>query len=239
MKFFKTSVPVIILIVMILSLGGISSMAQQQPGDYVTFKSFEPGCSSTTYNWNLNELQPNDEYQATATLRIDGDEVDSFEGSMSGFSGSFTYPELTGTHTITLRIFLNRYETSESISQKISCVEDIVPEDPGDGRICFAPGQAPAAVYLYGSGAFDIYAINGDDNGELVIRMTSQDLDEVPSNPETNLVVKESNRIVNIKFIRLSTGENQINVGPEPTQGKVWECVFDSKSVTVTDFFTR
>lgn len=230
----------IILIVMILSLSAISGMAQKTIIDDVTFKTFSPGCSSTAYKWVLTKPLRQEGFVATAQLFIDGVKMDETDGDTFGFSGSFTYPELTGSHTIKLRVWVSQYETSGSISETITCGEVTTePQSLLDGRICFAPGQAPAAIYLYHSGAFDVYAINGDDNGELVIRMTTEDLDKVPGNPETNLVVKESNRIVNIKFIRLSTGENQINVGPEPTQGKVWECVFDATSATVTDWFAN
>ncbi|MCU0497673.1 MAG: hypothetical protein MUF87_10010 [Anaerolineae bacterium] len=89
-----------------------------------------------------------------------------------------------------------------------------------DGRFCFAPGEAPAALYARGGG-LDIYRITGN-NGERVISVSAADLTEYPARPESLVTIAVDN---NIAFYKLTTGLYQVNV-IDPATGKIHVCQF-------------
>lgn len=90
-----------------------------------------------------------------------------------------------------------------------------------DGRFCYGAGAAPVAMYAV-NGGLDIYQINANDEGVLVIRITRAELDALPANPAQNLEIASVN---GISFYKLTDGQYQVNVGPL-ADGKVHSCVF-------------
>ena len=97
------------------------------------------------------------------------------------------------------------------------------PFDPGDGRIKPDPA-APIAVYCRDYG-IDVYRINPDSSGVLVFTATNEEIDAVGASPVVNTLI---DFYEDIRLYRLTTGEFQINDGPN-AEGKeyilIWaEC---------------
>jgi hypothetical protein len=92
-----------------------------------------------------------------------------------------------------------------------------------DGRLCFSPGQARAAVYME-DGSLVVYGINADDKGEKVISLTLEELSELRPDAEENMLIASSH-LYDIEFYQLRSGEYQLNVGPT-LEGKTYVCKF-------------
>ena len=93
--------------------------------------------------------------------------------------------------------------------------------DPGDGRI-EPDAAAPIAVYCHDYG-IDVYGINQDSTGSLVFTATTEEIDAVGTAPDENTLIEAHG---NIRLYRLTTGEFQINAGPD-AEGKeyilIWQ----------------
>jgi hypothetical protein len=105
-----------------------------------------------------------------------------------------------------------------------------------DGRFCFGAGETAAALYAVGDG-FQVYGVSSQDTGWLALNITADALDELPAMLEQNLRVATS-KDGKIAFYKLTSGEYQINVGPD-LEGKTHVCTFRPsaiKSARVTSF---
>lgn len=103
---------------------------------------------------------------------------------------------------------------------------------PSDGRFCFAPGQARAAVYAVrdasGGTGISIWAIDAKDKGEPVITLSAAQLSDAAKKTDAVVVLGQS-LLNSITFYQLRDANGkisyQINVGPV-NELKVHECRF-------------
>jgi len=79
---------------------------------------------------------------------------------------------------------------------------------PDDGRLNVDAG-APVSIYCQGKDV-QIYAINSDSEGELALMVTADQLGGDP--PSENTLLAQADLI---RLYRLTTGELQVNVGPD------------------------
>ena len=93
--------------------------------------------------------------------------------------------------------------------------------DPGDGRIK-PDAAAPVAVYCHDYG-IDVYRINPDSTGSLVFTATNAEIDAVGKSPPENTLIDYYG---NIRLYRLTTGEFQVNAGPD-SEGKEYVLIWD------------
>lgn len=163
--------------------------------------------------------------------------IESFfiEGTMTQ-TVNFKFPEQTGESV--LFEFYGAYASlgargnlpnSVLITSVLkNCVTGETEEQPSDGRFCYAAGEARAAVYGFRDGdsyGIEIWAIDANNQGQRVIRMTAGQIDEATKEGERTLL--NSSIFNSVKLYRLEDGRFQINVGPagEP---KVHVCIFNA-----------
>lgn len=106
---------------------------------------------------------------------------------------------------------------------------------------CFGPYALYTPTFEDGRCALDIFYIDiQSGRGFRAIRLFSNQLAVVPDFPETNLLLAVSrNRLINL--YKLSSGEYQINVGPD-AEGKVYVTRFrgcPARDVVESNFFAR
>lgn len=112
----------------------------------------------------------------------------------------------------------------------------VEPEPPSDGRT-LSVSDVKAVVYYNKDGTFDIYTVNPDSTGSLAIHVEEAELDALPEFPATNILIAK-NADGTIAFYKLTSGQYQINIGPDP-EGKVRVYIFNGFPVTnvfVTEF---
>lgn len=97
-------------------------------------------------------------------------------------------------------------------------VEDF---NPDDGRLQ-PDAAAPVAVYCQDYG-IDIYGINADSTGTLAFTASNEAIEAVGEAPEVNTLIAEEG---NVRLYRLTTGEFQINAGPD-AEGKEYVLIWD------------
>jgi hypothetical protein len=109
-----------------------------------------------------------------------------------------------------------------------------------DGRFCFVPGEAPAALYSYtdsyGKAGLKVYAIDANDKGEKVIDLDSAELSAFPGLPEEVILLADG-LFNGIKLFKLPTGAYQINVN-DARVAKVHVCEFRSVPPTSVKVYT-
>ena len=103
----------------------------------------------------------------------------------------------------------------------ISGVDSDHPLPLHDGRINPDPA-APVAVYCHDYG-IDVYRINSDSTGSLVFTATNEEIDAVGASPVENTLIDAYD---NIRLYRLTTGEFQVNAGPD-AEGKEYVLIWD------------
>lgn len=112
---------------------------------------------------------------------------------------------------------------------------------PPDDRLNWKHGDDFAAIYSrfdqQGNPDIVIYCIAPDASGVLAMTITQSDLVGVPMPPATNMLVK-NRTMCHIRFYVLTTGEYQINTGPNK-EGKVFVAIFTDltgKGIYFKDF---
>jgi hypothetical protein len=206
---------------------------------YVEFAYNEPPSGLRTRNGS-----------ATVAFYVDNSFVGQAFYPVGGSAIQSTYnfdPPLTGNHTV--RVDVTYYSVTETLfEQSIDCLKKPSPTpdptpDPEplvtDGRFCFAPGQAPAALYSYTDGAgktgLKVYAITGA-NGTEVINLDSAELAALPGLPgETTLIATGSP--YNIALYKLPSGAFQINVA-DARVAKTHVCEFRGVPAFSTKVYT-
>jgi hypothetical protein len=203
-------------------------------------------CSYTSVEFNLTPrlLRKPYEFLVYLELWIDGVLADStdfsvFEGSPGAHT--FSYAPLTPTtHTIEVRGYTNSYALrSEARTAGETLVSAVIDCTPNDGRFCFAPGQAPAALYSYTDGAgktgLKVYAITGSEGSE-VINLDSAELAAIPGLPEAVTLIAEGSPY-NIALYKLPSGAFQINVA-DARVAKTHVCEFRGVPAFSTKVYT-
>src|SRR5690606_26116915 len=92
-------------------------------------------------------------------------------------------------------------------------------------QICFGRGAVAATIYVTGD-RFDIYAIDAQDNGELVMSFSQEYLRTIPAEGEARLL-GESDRHIPISFYRNANRLYRMVAGPDAA-GKFFECTFNA-----------
>ena len=96
--------------------------------------------------------------------------------------------------------------------------------EPGDDRI---NRQAYASVAIYcnaANGQLEIYAIDAEGNGSLALAVPYADLPATPDAATGNVGIAQAG---NIALYRLTTGEFQVNAGPD-SEGKTYVVIWDA-----------
>jgi hypothetical protein len=93
------------------------------------------------------------------------------------------------------------------------------------GQICFGRGAVAATLFATAD-RFDIYAIDAQDNGELVMSFTQEYLRTIPAEGEARLL-GESDRHIPIAFYRNANRLYRMVAGPD-AEGKFFECTFNA-----------
>lgn len=101
---------------------------------------------------------------------------------------------------------------------------------PPDNRINWRSGDDYAVVYVRndaeGNPMLEIYCIDENSQGNLTLLITESDVSAITTPPESNQLVAESDDCA-VSFYVLTTGEYQINIGPD-SEGKIVALIFQS-----------
>ena len=93
------------------------------------------------------------------------------------------------------------------------------------GGFCFASGEVASAVYLYPDG-LEIYSI-ANDVGVLSISLSKQALYGFAPDSAGDVVIATADDVLATTLYRQTDGNFRVVVGPEPLEGKTYECVFN------------
>jgi len=181
--------------------------------------SYSLTCSSAYMNATSGDATGND--FGPVTIRANGVIiVDDPEGvGPYDIDDIFTYSLPAGDYEIIMV-----WESSEGdviVSENVSCGADIADY----GRICFGPGEVAAAIYLYPDG-LEIYSIE-DDAGVLSISISNETLYSTATDPSGDVAVATTDDVLPTTLYRQIDGNFRVVVGPEPVEGKTYECVFN------------
>lgn len=100
---------------------------------------------------------------------------------------------------------------------------------PTDGRVNWKKGDLEAVIFeatdAQGRAALHIYCVNAEGFGYLGMTINQEDIEGLPTQPESNITIKTSD-LCNLGFYLLTTGQFQINIGPNE-EGKVYVTIFN------------
>ncbi len=185
-----------------------------------------------------------DDTAATADLAvsIDGTTVFAVAKPFTGYTAGYTLVTVNVSNFAdgsahNLRLVGNTAGGNTNISvDDISIVAEALGQPNfNDGRLNNYDPGAPVAIYGvdFGNGiGLHIYRNSNEDNqviGRLGLIVTPEDIASVPEKPEQNTVIKRS-KDGSIALYRLTTGEFQINVGPD-FEGKIYVFIFTQLAV--------
>lgn len=223
---------VFVLLCLCVSIPVVMSVAFAAGPRVTTIMQFDMTCSSVTFAyWSTTSLGQDD-----AAISITN--LTTSEVLFNVPHGSSPYSPWEGGDTVdfdnqpngsVIELFIEAGEvaTTSAVCKGGTTVtptpEEPEPSIPADGRFCYGPGAAPVALYGNGGG-IDIYQIDADDEGSLILSKSAEALDALPADASVNLAGDNTGKI---GFYKLGDGLFQVNVGPLP-DGKVHSCVFDS-----------
>lgn len=199
----------------------------------IQLKKLKVTCNKVTVGFKSDNLDG--AASATVRLWINGVEIASQSGSPNGFVAKFSFDLPAGDFTISGEITVGSETISDSTT--ISCEGNS--KTKADKRICFAPGQAPAAVYT--RGGLEVWAIDANDEGVLVMDVRERQIRDLPAFPARVLPIERSTTLIRVEFMKNPDGGFQINVGPD-AEGKVFECLFnfaDTDAAVVRTWLVR
>lgn len=186
---------------------------------------------------------------AELSLYIDGSLTDSTTvpvNMVGATSHTFTYAApLTGVHTVDIYASVGltlrgeaRAVATTLASANLDCTTPVSVKT--DGRFCFAPGEAPAALYSFtdsaGKTGLRVYAIDASDKGEKVIELDSAELAAFPNKPDQAIMIADG-LFNGIKLYKLPSSAYQINVN-DGRVAKVHVCEFNSVPPTRVKVYT-
>lgn len=144
------------------------------------------------------------------------------------------FPFTSGLHDISVFVSTGFEQyNSTTLNETINCDPTGDDDDDDDtpvlvsGRVCFGPGEVAAAVYVT-RGAIEIWAIDSSDRGQLAIRVSASELEDLDYTPGTPLLIEESDLIIPIQLWRQANGLYRVLAGPD-AEGKTFECAFGGK----------
>lgn len=159
------------------------------------------------------------------TVTANGVEIGSLdETSPFGEDGPYTvnYTLAAGDYTIVAE-WTNQATTTETVTVDLTCGDEPVTTEYG--RICFGPGEVASAIYRYPDNLY-IYSI-ANDKGNLSIGLSMEDLFSVAPSAAGDVVIATANDVLPTTLYRQIDGNFRVVVGPEPLEGKSYECVFN------------
>lgn len=182
-------------------------------------------CTQIVISYELNSESSGGADFAQIRVLVDGDEVFfSFE-DYGPYSDSLSVPlNLTGVgpYLVSVTVSIPQYATGTAGAELV-CGE--APADIEFGRVCFGPGAVPATVFFYPN-RIEIYAIDSNDAGELVMSFTQEYLKSLPARPSGDaFLIGDSDVHIPIEFYRNSNGFYRVVAGPD-SEGKTFECTF-------------
>lgn len=202
------------------------SMQIERPGMFITLKgNLLMGRGDVPAGLSIHLAQPHTRYSfrfatsAPSTLKVEG----SLDGALvftHRFSGTIpsggAYPEgvalgYNGSFDA-LMISVEGGDAAFSI-------DDVGwPADPIDDE-----ANGPVAIFCQ-VGGIEVYRVADDGAGQLAIHIEDRELDAVPALPAENTVVASDGDLL---LSRLSTGEYQVNAGPDAT-GAMYVFIWDA-----------
>jgi hypothetical protein len=231
----------------------LAALIPVQAGSFGPFGNVtsDINCSSASVSLEVFfALRQIPDYFVELSLYIDGSLTDSAIVPITPgvISHTFTYATpLTGIHTVdiyaaTLMTLAQRGETravaSPIATANLDCTTPVSVKS--DGRFCFAPGTAPAALYTFtdaaGKTGLRVYAIDASDKGEKVIELDSAELAAFPNNPDETIMIADG-LFNGIKLYKLPSSAYQINVN-DARVAKVHVCEFNSVPPTRVKVYT-
>ncbi|MCU0466522.1 MAG: hypothetical protein MUF38_18390 [Anaerolineae bacterium] len=189
--------------------------------------SFDASCESVTFVATNDESFGND--FSNLTILVNKTPVfTSAEFQFSPFEVDFTFPLNLGEGEFAVDVVWEIGERMQVSSAFLTCEAVVDPEEPEtpvvvSGRVCFAPGEVASAVFFYSS-RLDIYSIRGQE-GLFSLRLTSDELAAFPASAAGDVLIAEFNDVLPTQVSRRTDGNLRIVVGPEPLEGKTYECV--------------
>lgn len=189
--------------------------------------SFDASCESVTFVATNDESFGND--FSNLTILVNKTTVfTSAEFQFSPFEVDFTFPLNLGEGEFAVEVVWEIGPRINVSSALLTCEAVVEPEEPEtpvvvSGRVCFAPGEVASAVFFYSS-RLDIYSIRGEE-GLFSLRLTSDELAEFPASASGDVLIAEVNDVLPTQLYRRTDGNLRIVVGPEPLEGKTYECV--------------
>lgn len=146
-------------------------------------------------------------------------------------SPSSPFPFTSGNHDISVDIMIGAEQHNDAtVGDTINCDPTGDDDDDDDtptlasGRTCFGPGEVAAAVYVT-RGAIEVWAIDSSDRGQLAIRASADELEDLDYTPGTPLLIGESDLFIPIQLWRQANGLYRVLAGPD-AEGKMFECAF-------------
>lgn len=206
-----------LLAVLLLVLALTPATATAADTRLIQLKKLVVSCKKVTVGFKSDN--PDGAVSATVRLLINGVEVASQTGSPSGFVAKFAIDLPAGDFTISGDITVG----SEILSDSTTIHCEGKTKTKSDKRICFAPGEAPAAVYT--RGGLEVWAIDANDEGVLVMDVRERRIRDLPAFPARVMPIERSTTLVQVEFMKNPDGGFQLNVGPD-AEGKVFECLF-------------
>lgn len=100
-------------------------------------------------------------------------------------------------------------------------------------RICYGAGETNAALFKNADGGFDLYGINGDDEGVLLASWNGEELADLDELTLTENMVLHEDDAYGVVMYKLVNGEYQVNSGPDG-YGKTYVCTFEGLSPSDT-----
>ena len=220
MRQFRPIFIVSIALIALIALAGIASAGSVAVTYAVTIT--DASCEEITFNYALSSEYSNNSDDGFWDVSVDGTTVDS--GTGSPFNDTITVGlNLTprpAPYFIEVTVSIPQYATG---SDAVSLVCGESPVEVMTGQICFGRGAVAATVYITGD-RFDVYAIDPQDNGELVMSFTQEYLRTIPAGDEARLL-GDSDRHIPIEFYRNANRLYRMVAGPD-AEGKFFECTF-------------
>jgi hypothetical protein len=170
------------------------------------------GATLTNYgtitNYNIFSIYPTTTFINYGTIRV-------------AYGSLFNSGTLINCGTIIGTVTGNPVETT-------GCPESEPSETAPDDRLNWKHGDSYARLYVVtdedGNAAVQMYCLDNGNTGTLALSITQADLQDQPEQPSVNTLVEQSD-LCHTQFYILTTGEYQINVGPD-SEGKHFVYIF-------------
>ena len=151
---------------------------------------------------------------------------------LSNLNPSVTLPSLQPIRVATAAIVLALLMGIAAWVTPVNAADTSLDDDAGS-RVCFGAGENNAALFKNENGGFDLYGINGDDEGVLLDSWTGEELAAQDEETLTETLVLHENADYGITMYKLASGEYQVNAGPDG-YGKTYVCTFEGLAPTDT-----